>query len=235
MPPRPIIGCKSSDGSSKNQTCTDEGPGGYRTPMVIRWPGVIQPGQRKDQLFSALDWVPTLVEAAGGPKGDGLKKQIEAGQYPGIVKTTLDGVNQLDYLTGKSEKSAREVFFFFAGATPAAVRYKNWKMYYNVTQPGAEGWFLPLVELHWTAVQNIKRDPFEQAVGLNQKSSQSIGGALGGPITAFTYDFNLLPIGQRLWLDWFKTLEAFPPMQAPASFNLTSVMEQIKNKKNPSE
>ena len=46
--------------------------------MVIRWPGVIQPGQRKDQLFAALDWLPTLVEAAGGPKGDGLKKQIEA-------------------------------------------------------------------------------------------------------------------------------------------------------------
>ena len=60
--------------------------GGYGSPMLIRWPGHIQPGQRKDQLFAALDWLPTLVEIAGGPKGDGLKKQIEAGQYPGIVK-----------------------------------------------------------------------------------------------------------------------------------------------------
>jgi arylsulfatase A-like enzyme len=210
----------------------DPWEGGYRSPMVIRWPGVIQPGQRKDQLFAALDWVPTLVEAAGGPKGEGLKKQIEADQYPGIVKTTLDGVNQLDYLTGKSEKSAREVFYYFAGATPAAVRYKNWKMYYSVTQPGAEGWFLPLVEFHWTAVQNIKRDPFEQAVGQSQKSAQSIGGALAAPSTAYTYDWNLLPIGQRLWLDWFETLQAFPPMQAPASYNLTQVMDQIKNNKN---
>jgi arylsulfatase A-like enzyme len=210
----------------------DPWEGGYRSPMVIRWPGVIQPGQRKDQLFAALDWVPTLAEAAGGPKGDGLKKQIEAGQYPGIVKTTLDGVNQLDYLTGRSEKSAREVFYYFAGATPAAVRYKNWKMYYNVTQPGAEGWMLPLIELHWTAVQNIKRDPFEQAVGQSQKSAQSIGGALAAPSTAYTYDWNLLPIGQRLWLDWFETLQAFPPMQSPASYNLTQVMDQIKNNKN---
>jgi arylsulfatase A-like enzyme len=210
----------------------DPWEGGYRSPMVIRWPGVIQPGQRKDQLFAALDWVPTLVEAAGGPKGDGLKTQIEAGQYPGIVKTTLDGLNQLDYLTGKSEKSARDVFYYFAGATPAAVRYKNWKMYYNVTQPGAEGWMLPLVELHWTAVQNIKRDPFEQAVGQSQKSAQSIGGALAAPSTAYTYDWNLLPIGQRLWLNWFETLQAFPPMQSPASYNLTQVMDQIKNNKN---
>ena len=103
--------------------------GGYRSPMLIRWPGHIQPGQRKDQLFAALDWLPTLVEIAGGPKGDELKKQLEAGQYSGVVKTTLDGVNQTDYLTGKSDKSARDFFDYFADATPAAVRYKNWKMY----------------------------------------------------------------------------------------------------------
>ena len=89
--------------------------GGYRAPAVIRWPGVIEPGTVKNQLFAALDWLPTFVDIAGGPKGDGLKKQIEAGQYPGIVKTTLDGVNQIDYLTGKSEKSARDYFFYYSG------------------------------------------------------------------------------------------------------------------------
>ena len=77
--------------------------GGYRAPMVVRWPGHIKPGTVHNQLFAALDWVPTLVDIAGGPKGDGLKQQIEAGQYPGIVKTTLDGVNQRDYLEGKSQ------------------------------------------------------------------------------------------------------------------------------------
>ena len=66
--------------------------GGMRAPMVIRWPGVIKPGTVKNDIFASLDWVPTLVEIAGGPKGNALKGQIEAGQYPGIVKTTLDGV-----------------------------------------------------------------------------------------------------------------------------------------------
>ena len=55
-----------------------------------------------NQLFAALDWVPTLVDIAGGPKGDELKNKIEAGAYPGIVKTTLDGVNQRAYLEGTS-------------------------------------------------------------------------------------------------------------------------------------
>ena len=104
--------------------------GGYRAPMVVRWPGHIRPGTVKNQLFAALDWVPTLVDIAGGPKGDGLKTQIEAGKLSGIVKTTLDGFDQRDYLEGSSDKSARDHFFYFSGSTPSAVRYKNWKMYY---------------------------------------------------------------------------------------------------------
>ena len=202
--------------------------GGYRAPTVIRWPGVIKPGTVFTEMFSALDWMPTFVEIAGGPKGDGLKKQIEAGDYPGIVKTTLDGVNQIDYLTGKSNQSARDVFFYFSGATPSAVRYKNWKMYYTMSQPGAEGWILPLIPFHFTLVDDIKRDPFEQAVGIDQKSAMSVGGALAAPMTAFQYDWNMLPIGQQLWLKWFETLKEFPPLQAPASYNLTQVMDAIK-------
>jgi arylsulfatase len=203
--------------------------GGYRAPCVIRWPGHIKPGTVYNKLFAALDWVPTLVNIAGGPSGDGLKKRIEAGQYPGIVKTTLDGFDQRDYLEGKSPNSARNVFYYFSGATPSAVRYKNWKMYYTMSQPGPAGWIMPLVPFHFTLVQNIKRDPFEQAVGIDQKTAMSIGGVLGSPSTAFIYDWNLLPIGQQLWLTWLETLRTFPPLQAPASYNLNQVMEQLKS------
>jgi arylsulfatase len=208
--------------------------GGYRAPCVIRWPGHIKPGTTLTEMFAALDWMPTLTEIAGGPKGDGLKKRIEAGQYPGFVKTTLDGINQIDYLTGKSAKSPRQVFYYFSGATPSAVRFKNWKMYYQMSQSSAEGWILPLIPFHFTLVQNIKRDPFEKAVGEAQDSALSIGGALASPSTAFLYDWNLLPIGQQLWLAWFETLKAFPPLQSPASYNLTQVMEEVKKQANSS-
>src|SRR5580704_11947965 len=173
--------------------------GGYRSPQVVRWPGHIKPGTVKKEMFAALDWVPTFVDIAGGPKGDGLKKQIEAGSYPGIVKTTLDGFDQRDYLQGNSDKSARNVFFYYSGATPSAVRYKNWKFYYNMAQPGAEGWIMPLTPFHFTLIDNIKRDPFELAVGVSEKTVNGFGGALGGPVTAFVYDWNMLPIGQQLW------------------------------------
>ena len=42
----------------------------------------------------------------------------------------------------------------------------------------------------------------------------SMGGALGGPMTAFQYDWNMLPIGQQLWLKHLLTYEKFPPLQA---------------------
>jgi arylsulfatase len=203
--------------------------GGYRAPLVVRWPGVIRPGTVKDELFAALDWMPTLVDIAGGPKGDALKKQIEAGQYPGFVKTTLDGFDQRDYLEGKSENSAREVFFYYSGSTPSAVRYKNWKMYYEMSKSGATAWLEPLVKYHMTMVQNIKRDPFEQNVLFEGKSAMSLGGAIGAPSTAWAFNFNMLPLGQQLWLTHLETFKQFPPLQAPETFNLDQVMTQVKS------
>src|SRR5262249_20199766 len=112
--------------------------------------------------------------------------------------------------------------------TPSAVRYKNWKMYYNMAQPGADGWLLPLVPYHMTLVQNIKRDPFEQAVGQQQKSAMSLGGSLGAPMSAWQYDFNILPLGQQLWREQSESNNIYPPLQAPESYNLTQVLEQVK-------
>ena len=76
--------------------------GGMRAPCVVRWPGHIKAGTVMKEMFASLDWVPTLVEIAGGAKGNELNAQIQKGAYPGIVKTMLDGVNQIDYLTGKT-------------------------------------------------------------------------------------------------------------------------------------
>ncbi len=144
--------------------------GGMRAPCVIRWPGVIKPGTIFNDIFASLDWLPTLVEIAGGPKGNALNEQIMAGKYPGIVKTKLDGVNQIDYLTGKSAKSARDVFFYYSGPHPSAVRYKNWKLYFAMVSDAPEGFINGVQTLGWAQVVNIKRDPFEVSVGSQIKT-----------------------------------------------------------------
>jgi arylsulfatase A-like enzyme len=204
--------------------------GGMRAPMVIRWPGVIRPGTVKNEMFASLDWLPTFVDIAGGPKGDGLKKQIEAGQYPDIVKTTLDGVDQRDFLEGKSN-SARDTFFYYSGKDPSAVRYKNWKMYFAMVSDSPAGFITGVVPYHWTQVVNVKRDPFETSIGQQEKTLMGVGGALAGPVTAYQYDWNLLPMGQALWLQELETYINFPPLQNPASYNLDQVMQQVKDMK----
>jgi arylsulfatase len=204
--------------------------GGMRAPMVIRWPGVIKPGTVKNEMFASLDWVPTLVEIAGGPKGDALKQRVEAG-YPGLVKTTLDGVNQIDYLTGKSEKSARDHFLYWSGTTPSAVRYKNWKMYFAMVSDNPAGFVSGVQPYSWTQVVNIKRDPFETSVGSQQKTLFGMAGAIASPSTAYVYDWNMLPIGQQLWLMHLESFIKFPALQDPASYNLEQVMQQVKNMK----
>jgi arylsulfatase A-like enzyme len=206
--------------------------GGMRAPMLVRWPGHIEPGTIKNEIFASLDWLPTFVDIAGGAKGNELKAQIEKGEYPGIVKTTLDGVNQRDYLEGKSEKSARDTFFYYSGKDPSAVRYKNWKMYFAMVSDAPTGFLAGVLPYHWTQVVNIKRDPFETSIGEQIKTLTGMGGALASPSTAYVYDWNMLPIGQALWLRELETYVAFPPMQDPASYNLDQVMQQVQAMKN---
>ena len=209
--------------------------GGMRAPQVVRWPGVIKPGMIKNQMFSSMDWLPTLVDIAGGPKGNDLKKQIEAGTYPGIRKTSLDGVNQRDYLEGKSEKSAREVFFYYTGAQPSAVRFRNWKFYYTMVPDTGTGGLYGATTYHWTQIANIKRDPFEQTVGADAKSLLGYAGSLGSPSTAYIYDWNLLPIGQLLWEKELMSYKEFPPMQAPETYNLDGILAQMRKAGHRSE
>jgi arylsulfatase len=76
-------------------------------------------------------------------------------------------------------------------------------------------------------VYNLKRDPFEQTL-VGDKSALAVGGALAAPSTAYIYDWNLLPIGQRLALNHLETYVKYPPLQAPASYNLAQVMEEIQ-------
>jgi arylsulfatase A-like enzyme len=207
--------------------------GGMRAPCVMRWPGHIKPGTIFNDIFASLDWLPTFVEIAGGPKGNELKAQIEKGGYKGIVKTTLDGVNQIDYLTGKSQKSARDTFFYYSSAHPSAVRYKNWKMYFAIAPETATGFISPGVQTEFAAgMVNLKRDPFEMGWGTEKKANFWFSGALAGPVTAYIYDWNLLPIGQVLWLKELETYQKFPPLQDPASYNLAQVMEQLKKGQN---
>ena len=45
--------------------------GAYRVPAMVRWPGKIKAGSVSNDIMSHLDWMPTLLAAAGGPRYQG--------------------------------------------------------------------------------------------------------------------------------------------------------------------
>ena len=65
--------------------------GGMRAPMVVRWPGHIEPGTVKNDIFASLDWLPTFVDIAGGAKGNELKAQIRRASTPASSRRISTG------------------------------------------------------------------------------------------------------------------------------------------------
>ena len=80
--------------------------GGFRVPALIRWPGKVPAGKVENGIFSSLDWLPTLVAAAGNPN---IKDELLKGKKVGdrTYKNHLDGYNQMDLITGKGPSSSQ--------------------------------------------------------------------------------------------------------------------------------
>ena len=103
-------------------------------------------------------------------------------------------------------------------------------MYFAMVSDSPAGFINGVVQYHWTQVVNIKRDPFETSIGEQQKTLFGVGGALAGPVKAYAYDWNMLPIGQWLWLKELQSYIDFPPIN-PASYNLQQVMQRVQEMK----
>ena len=87
--------------------------GSLRVPFLIRYPGKIPAKQVSNDMVHLVDLFPTLANFAGG---DIPQDRI------------LDGVDQSDFLMGKSEKSARESIVIYIGNVLFGVKWRNWKM-----------------------------------------------------------------------------------------------------------
>lgn len=192
--------------------------GGFRVPCLVRWPGKVKPGTIQNEIFSGLDWFPTLVAAAGDSDiTNKLLKGVQLGDR--TYKNHLDGYNQTDLLTGKGPTKRHEVFYF-EGPNLGAVRIDNFK-YQFFEQPN--GWPGPHVTLNMPLLYNIRQDPFERT------PIQNLGeGATGYMMDFYAREFWRFVFVQDVVAKLGATAIEYPPMQAPASFNLQEVAEKIK-------
>ena len=193
--------------------------GAFRVPAMIKWPGQIEPGSVANEMFSGLDWFPTLLAAAGDTD---IKERLLGGTTidGAEYKVHLDGYNQLPYLTGETSEGARDEFFYFNddGAL-VAMRYENWKVVFQ--EQRAKGtlniWAEPFTPLRVPKIFDLRADPYERA-----------------DVTSNTYydwlmdHVFLLTPAQVEAAEFFSTFEEYPPSQRAASFSVDQIQSQLE-------
>ena len=193
--------------------------GAVRVPALIRWPGRIKPGSNFTELFSAEDWLPTLVAAAGGDANlrESALKGVTAGTK--TFKVHIDGYNQLDYLTGKSPKSARPEYVYFSDdGELLAYRDERFKYHFVIQQAtGMNVWRMPLTPVRAPIMIDLKTDPYEN----------SWDGSAYWERFAMEHTYLVLPAVAKVSA-YLATFREFPPRQRPASFSIDQVIEKIE-------
>jgi len=194
--------------------------GGWRVPAMVRWPGHIEAGTWSNEIMHHMDWMPTLLAAAGDSN---VKKKLLKG-HKAIgreYKVHLDGYNFLPYLTGKEEKGPRkEIFYFSDDGDLTAMRYQDWKLIFmeQRVETTLQAWSEPFVPLRFPMIFNLRRDPYERS----QLTSNTYYDWLIDRI------FLLVP-AQAFVGKFLNTFKDYPPRQKPASFSLDKVLEKLQS------
>jgi arylsulfatase A-like enzyme len=204
--------------------------GAFRVPAMVKWPGHIKPGSMTNGMFSGLDWFPTLMAAVGDTT---IKERLLKGTDIGgkTFKVHLDGYNQLPLLTGQTDKSAREDYYYFDDdgelvamrydvVLPGATNPTAWKLVFAEQRAvgGFNIWRNPFVALRTPKIFNLRMDPYER-------------GDIG-PTAQFdmwnTQNVYLIFEGIRRASGFLQTFVEYPPSQSSASFSIDQAVEKLK-------
>ncbi|MGI9520425.1 MAG: arylsulfatase [Hyphomicrobiaceae bacterium] len=192
--------------------------GGFRVPLVLRWPNKVPSGTVMNGVISGLDWFPTFWKAAGG-KGNIAEALKNGATLNGVeYKVHLDGYDQTAMLTdGKS--SARNELWYFTESNLGAARIGDFK-YTFLTQP--DGWFGAKQSVNWPLITNLRVDPLEKCLNMTDCPPSMM--------KFFAHEFWRYVFVQKEVAKLGETFVKFPPMQPGASFNLDAVKAEIKKK-----
>jgi arylsulfatase A-like enzyme len=107
--------------------------GGLRIPAIVSWPGRIPAGRVSEQVTANMDWMPTLLAAAGTAPDPAFPS---------------DGMNLLPHLTEGAAAVERRLFWRYKSLWQRAARIGDWK-------------YLKILDN--TFLFNVADDPLERA------------------------------------------------------------------------
>jgi arylsulfatase len=179
--------------------------GGFRIPMMVRWPGVIKPGTQYNDVIALIDWFPTLCAAAGIPD---IKERMKTGFAVGnkTFKVHLDGYNFLPYFKGEAKAGPRDTIYYFdQGGNLNAIRWNDWKLSFATSRGNIATGTREVSA--WALIANLRMDPYER--GMEEG---------GGAIEFLARNIWLLVPIQGKVKEFFADFEQFP-YQAGTSLN----------------
>lgn len=193
--------------------------GGWRIPCVMRWPGVIAPGQVFNEIASLQDFIPTFAAANGEPE---LVDKVRQGyEMSGkTYKVHLDGYNLLPFLSGKQDKSPRQGFIYWSDDGDClAVRVDRWKVVFAEQRAkGLESWREPFSQMRIPKFFDLRADPFERGEESFKYNDW------------FLEQNFLLYAAPPMLAEWLSSFKDFPPRAHAASFSIDKVMEAMAPK-----
>jgi arylsulfatase len=188
--------------------------GGFRVPMVMRWPGVIKPGTVVNEFLAHEDLLPTFAAAAGEP--DVVAKALKGYQAGSKnFKVHFDGYNLIPFFKGEAKSPRHEFLYWNDDGQLCAVRVENLKMHFMIQEHKGLGvWQREFTNLRIPLVFNLRSDPYERA-------DESVL-----PFDTSQQLYFIVP-GQVVVAKWLETFKEFPPRQKPASFNIDAVLQKM--------
>jgi arylsulfatase len=183
--------------------------GGFRIPMMVRWPGVVKSGTVYNDIISLLDWFPTLCAAAGIPD---IKEKMAEGFDAGgkKFKVHLDGYNFVPYFEGKEKAGPRDAIYYFdQGGNLNAVRWNDWKLSFAVVKGNIATGTREVTS--WATIANLRMDPYERG---NEEGGQAL--------KFFAQQMWLLVPIQGKIKEFFRDFEQYP-YQAGSSLNAAGI------------
>ncbi|WP_115718836.1 arylsulfatase [Gallaecimonas mangrovi] len=177
--------------------------GGVRVISMLKWPGVIKSGQILNGIQEHQDMFTTLADAAG-------VKDVRAEMIKD-KKQYIDGLDNMAYWTGKSDHSARKVYFYWYESQLSGVRMGPWKILFSTK----ENYYDTLTPRSAPMFFNLRMDPFE---------SYSSVDAYGHLLQKVSWLFS--PMNEII-NNYVKTLAKYPPVQGAKSFNMSETMKKV--------
>lgn len=180
--------------------------GGVRVPMMVRWSGHIPAGEVLNGIQGHQDLFTTL-SAAAGVKDVAADMMKQKKQY-------IDGINNLDYWSGKAKESHRNSILYYYEDKLTAVRIGQWKFHFSTK----DDYYANVVPLTVPKIYNLRADPLESY------DSRDAQGHLLQKMSWLLAPVNEI-IGQHI-----KTLKDYPPVQGGTSFDMSNIIEQTIKK-----